>query len=452
MPAFDLDEALDTLYPGQNRRKARFESSCEYQAQLSIAALAAKDPACQSHIPFIRNALDKGMYKLAQKYLVNAMREAWAQERMEDLYTLSLIGKQLRRHVQADINEKAGIPEHKDIFGILHRLEIFQEALDDFAALMRNRDGSPQPFAGKELASRWSNETDRYPIITQTEQALLYKIEFWSHLAFQNYTEAEAVQERLVDLCLRAPADRLRRKAIKELGILIRMYHHNHKYTQAETASLRMMGIEAYSPEDELIRTKSRIKTGFMAAMGTGNVDRGREALRELKKFELQIPEDSRPNLYIYAILFCAFLGQWSNLLHWSNRFHSLPLKQRSRFAWQVHLVQAIAAIELQDMELANTFLTRMRRAARTKDFDLPKLAYRSLQRIINALPKETSFLTARFRSELNELMNVPAERSSAMFFDVRLWLEARQRNISIYEVAQAEEFRSFREYFAVQA
>lgn len=454
MPVFDEEALLDMVYPEQSRRLARFESSCDYLAQLIATALAAKDPHCFSWIPFIQKTMEKKLFKLAYKNLVQALKTAWEREQIPELYRLSLQAKELQHLTALDARGKAKVPAHQEIFQILGNSEFLATGWEEVRSIAHRygKMGAEEQENLYSTLTKWLHQVNELQVHTDSERQGRLRILVRCQLMLRQFESALESQWELVNLGIRSDIPVLAERRITEMGTLLNLLYHNNSFQEARQMAMRLRATPAINPEQERERLRYLVKAGFNAALCTGDEAMGKQALTDLERRYQDIPLSKKASLYFYAALFGAYTGNWQETVRWLNQLLALPQKQRTLFTWQVPMLMAIAAIELEDYEMASTYQQRMRRISRHSGMELPNLVGKGLRRMLNVPANESRLILAQLRENLIQALEKPAEKRAAQYFNPLLWVDARLKRKMIIDIARDEDFRSFREYHRIQS
>jgi len=453
MPIFNEAEALEILYPGNKRQKTRFEASCDYLAQLIVTALANKDPRCFSQLPFIQKAIEKKMFKFANKYLVQALKQAHQEERISELYLLSLKARELAQQTEARPRKKAGVPSHAEIFRSLCNLEKLEEVKLAFGELRQQmllRHGEGHIEGIREQIQHLQATIGGVEPGSQREQAQQLKLFAWSHFMMGDYATALDFQEQLFELSNSSEIVEIADGKIHETSMYLRLLFLQGEYDTASQIARQMWTFRPRNAQQEEQRLRGFISAGFISALCMGNTELGRLATRDLQQNLGKIREAKRASLIFYAIQFSAYTAEWREVLRWSNELLKLPQKIRKTLQWQIPMMQAMASLELEDYELGNQFFDRFRRQCRQLSLQVPKVIAKSLGRVLNVPPSEARLLLVQLRDELTTLRQDPNERMALAYFDVRLWIDARLRYRTIQDIAKDLDYIPFREFHKI--
>lgn len=443
--SYEEEEIVKKLYGDVQGCVARFEAACDYVGYLTIEALSLKDDALHSQSAFVRKAIEKKLPRLARKTLIKAMAKAWKDEEFECMLLLMEENKRLVQAGGKSACQKAQVPERKVVFGHIHHLQCIEESLEIYQR-------GKHVHLSEEVATCIADMREpvrRFVSNSQREIAGRLQLLVREGILEGDYEKACASQSKLAKLVQESRLPRLKSLRINETGLHLRMLIILGRFEEAAKESLRLQSIPANSDSEKILKLRLKLGADFCAAMTLGRSRLGQEAILLLHEKQHLIPENKVAKLYHYAALFMAMEGRWEEVNRWAHLILSLPGKHRLPESWPPYLMLLLAAIELEDPQSASTYLSRLRRNAKTSSYAYPRKATQGLSRLINLPANESRLLLHRFQRELQGICEDKAESLASSYFDLASWIEARLSGKPLRQVLEKQSYAPLKQLFS---
>gem|GEM_PF-5115165 len=440
---YDPSSVLEALYGKEPYTLQRFESTCEYLGELVIRALAEKEPQSINFIPDIRKAREKGMGRLATKFLVKTFKKAQEREEFEEMLLLFQESELLAEQLGVEIGQKFRFPDRKSTFKIIFNLEILCRLMEEFQLQKwKLAEGKATDYL-KSL----EEELGKIKVTSLREKYHLLQLEMRLLFFKQHYFEAVACQEEIIDLVMHSNIPRITSRRILEHTRMISTYHNVGQFEKANLELMRLKAAPVLSSHDRSLKLRHSLSGQFISALTLGDVSQGHSALLEFKNSKDEISPEELGKFHYYAALFLSWTGEWKGARMQIQRIQELPAKKRKLFPWQLDLMFCLCYLEEEKPDLAAVSIERLGRKAQNSPY--LSLISRGLKRLLYLSRTDAKLLLSNLKLEILEQYKQPEVRWMANFFDLTTWIDAKLKNRTLLEEASIQHYLPARQVFS---
>lgn len=436
-------EVLRTVYGDEPYTQQRYESTCEYLSELVVSALAEKDPQLTNLIPGIRKAREKGLTRLASKFLTKSFKKALEGEEFEEMLILFQETELLAEQFGVDITLKLNLPNRISIFNSILNLETLSRLMEEFQNQKWKLAEGEQISFLEDLAE----QLKKVNAASTREEYHLVQLEMRLALFSQSYFRAVQCQERIIDLVMHSNIPRITDRRILEHTRMISTYHYVGQFESANLELMRLKAAPVRSQHDQTLKLRHSLSAQFVSALTLGEVSLGHSALEEFKSSKDLITQEELGKLHYYAALFLSWTGNWKEARSHIQRIDELPARHRKLFHWQLDLMFCLCYLEEEKPDLAAVCIERLGRKAQNDPY--LSLIARGLKRLLYLSSSDNRLLLSNLKQELLEQYQQPKARFQAQFFDLTIWIDAKLKNKTLLEEAKIQYYLPARQVFS---